>query len=72
MSRPAMKKNMGRKGPVKRKRMPFFGEEVVVVNIGIKPFYEDLKSQNVRISHVDWEPPAGGDEEMVTLLDKIL
>ena len=55
-----------------RKRKSFFGEELVVVNIGIKPFYEDLKKQNVKVAHVYWEPPAGGDEEMVSLLDKIL
>ena len=54
------------------KRESFFGEELVVVNIGIKPFYEDLKKQNVKIVHVDWEPPAGGDEDVISLLDKIL
>ncbi len=53
-------------------RKPFFGKELVVVNIGIRPFYDDLKKQNVRATHVDWEPPAGGDEEIVALLDKIL
>lgn len=54
------------------KRKPFFGKELVVVNIGISPFYDDLKKQNVKAAHVDWEPPAGGDEEIVALLDKIL
>jgi FdrA protein len=53
-------------------KKPFFGKELVVVNIGIKPFYEDLKKLNVKVAHVDWEPPAGGDEEVATLLDKIL
>ena len=62
---------MGRK-TVFAKKKPFFGKELAVVNIGIKPFYEDLKSQNVRIVHVDWEPPAGGDEEMAALLDKVV
>ena len=51
---------------------PFFGKELVVVNIGIRPFYDDLKKQNIKATHVDWEPPAGGDEEIVALLDKIL
>jgi len=50
----------------------FFGEEVVVANIGIKPFFEDLKKQNVKVAHVDWSPPAGGDDEVVSLLDKLL
>jgi hypothetical protein len=53
-------------------RQPFFGKELVVVNIGIRPFYDDLKKQKIKAAHVDWEPPAGGDEEIVALLDKIL
>ncbi len=72
MSGRGMRKHLERKGPPTKKKRPFFGEDLVVVNIGIKPFFEDLKSQNVRIVHVDWEPPAGGDEEMAALLDKVL
>jgi FdrA protein len=53
-------------------KTPYFGKELVVVNIGIRPFYEDLKKLNVKVSHVDWEPPAGGDQEVTALLDKIL
>jgi len=63
---------MVKKADRSKRGRPFFGEELVVVNIGIKPFYEDLKTQKVKVAHVDWEPPAGGDEEMVALLDKIL
>ncbi len=53
-------------------KKPFFGKQLVVVNIGIRPFYEDLKKLKVKVAHVDWEPPAGGDEEVTALLDKIL
>jgi len=59
-------------GSVSDKKKPFFGRELLVVNIGIRPFYEDLKKQNIRAVHVDWEPPAGGDQEIVALLDKLL
>ena len=64
--------NKGNNKDLSSKRKSFFGEGLVVVNIGIKPFYEDLKKQNVKVVHVDWEPPAGGDEEVISLLDKIL
>jgi hypothetical protein len=50
----------------------FFEKEMGVVNVGIKTFYETLKSQGVRVTHVDWRPPAGGDEALTSLLDKIL
>ncbi len=63
-----MKKNPHLSGDKKS----FFGKELVVVNVGIRPFYEDLKKLKVKVAHVDWEPPAGGDEEVAALLDKIL
>jgi FdrA protein len=50
----------------------FFGDPIVVVNVGIRPFYDELKGLDVRVSQVEWEPPAGGDEDLVALLDKIL
>lgn len=46
-------------------------EELKVVNIGISTFADDLRSQNVDVVHVDWKPPAGGDVEMLKLLEKM-
>jgi len=55
-----------------KSNLPFFGQKLIVINVGIKTFYEDLKKHNVKVIHVDWKPPAGGDKEITTLLDKIL
>jgi len=41
------------------------------VNIGISTFADDLHSQDVEVIHVDWKPPAGGDIEMLKLLEKL-
>jgi hypothetical protein len=46
-------------------------EELKVVNIGISTFADDLRSQNVNVIHVDWKPPAGGDIDMLKLLEKL-
>lgn len=46
-------------------------EKLKVVNIGISNFADDLRSQNVEVVHVDWKPPAGGDIEMLKLLEKL-
>jgi FdrA protein len=46
-------------------------EKLKVVNIGIKTFADDLRSQDVEVVHVDWKPPAGGDIEMLKLLAKL-
>ena len=46
-------------------------DELKVVNIGIATFADDLESQGVRVARVDWKPPAGGDLEMLKLLEKL-
>jgi len=51
---------------------PFFGERLVIANIGIRPFYEDMKKQMVTVFQVDWEPPAGGERELIDVLDKLI
>jgi deoxyribodipyrimidine photolyase-like uncharacterized protein len=55
-----------------KRNLSFFGQKLIVINVGIKTFYEDLKKHNVKVIHVDWKPPAGGDKEITALLDKIL
>jgi FdrA protein len=42
-----------------------------VVNIGISTFADDLRSQGVEVVRVEWNPPAGGDIEMLRLLEKL-
>jgi hypothetical protein len=54
-----------------KKKESILTEELKVVNIGISTFADDLRSQNVEVVHVDWKPPAGGDVEMLRLLEKL-
>ena len=41
-------------------------------NIGLLQFSESLEQQEVEVVHIDWIPPAGGDAEMIDLLDGLL
>ncbi|MDH7486642.1 MAG: hypothetical protein QHJ81_10260 [Anaerolineae bacterium] len=45
---------------------------IVAINLGLKMFAESLESQGVEVCQVDWVPPAGGDEELADLLDKLM
>jgi DNA-binding TFAR19-related protein (PDSD5 family) len=45
---------------------------LVVINLGLKKFAESLEEQKIDVVQVDWIPPAGGDEEMINLLDQLL
>ena len=45
---------------------------LVVINLGLRGFAESLEAQEADVVQVDWRPPAGGDDEMIDLLDKLL
>jgi hypothetical protein len=47
-------------------------EPIVVINIGLSQFASSLEQQKVEVVQVDWTPPAGGDKEMIDLLDQLL
>ncbi len=44
----------------------------VAINLGLRGFAESLAAQDVTVLHIDWTPPAGGDREMIDLLDQLL
>ncbi len=48
-----------------------FNKELKVINIGIEMFAIDLEKQNVDVIHVNWRPPAGGDLDILKLLEKL-
>jgi len=48
-----------------------FKQELKVINLGLKSFHNDLKSQGVTAVQVNWKPKAGGKKNMLNLLGKI-
>ncbi len=42
------------------------------VNIGVRDFAESIRMQGGDVVEVIWSPPAGGDPELMELLDQIL
>ena len=54
------------------KRMDLFHDEIKIINIGLRKFADELDQQDIEVVHVDWSPPAGGDQEMIDLLDDLL
>ncbi len=51
--------------------MKLLGEKLKVVNVGVRSFYECVQAQGAEAIHVDWRPPAGGDEKLARLLEKL-
>jgi FdrA protein len=46
-------------------------EPLAAINVGLESFYESLVSQGAKAIHVDWRPPAGGNERLALLLAKM-
>ncbi len=43
-----------------------------VINIGVPDFADSLRVQGAEVVQVNWVPPAGGDPELIALLDQLL
>lgn len=53
-------------------RAPLLGGPLAVVNLGLDVFAENLEQEKVPVVRVDWRPPAGGDERLARILDKLM
>lgn len=58
---------MNEKTPVR----DLFAAPPRVVNVGLEIFAANLASQDARVIHVRWNPPAGGNSQLAGLLDKL-
>jgi len=52
--------------------MDLFQSAIVAINVGVQDFGSAMEQQGVQVVYVDWSPPAGGDQEMIDLLDQLL
>jgi FdrA protein len=41
------------------------------INVGLESFYDSLVTQGVDSVQIDWRPPAGGNEKLMAILDKM-
>ncbi|MFP4378804.1 MAG: DUF1116 domain-containing protein [Spirochaetales bacterium] len=48
-----------------------FESDLSVVNIGLESFADNLRQRGVPAVQVAWKPPAGGDQELARLFDKL-
>lgn len=48
-----------------------FNDPFAAINVGIESFSDSLKSQNAPVVQVDWKPPAGGNEKLMSILERL-
>jgi FdrA protein len=44
---------------------------VAGINVGLESFAENLKAQGTPTVHVEWRPPAGGNEKLMAILERM-
>ena len=47
-------------------------DDLRVINIGLKQFYDSLVDQEINPIHYEWQPPADDEEEMAGIMDLLL
>jgi hypothetical protein len=50
---------------------PLLKDPPRVVNVGLEWFYRSLQSQGAKTVHAVWRPPAGGNQKLAVLLDRL-
>jgi hypothetical protein len=46
-------------------------QPVHVINVGLEGFATELAAHGTPVTHVQWSPPAGGNEKLAALLGKL-
>ena len=46
-------------------------KDLNAINLGLESFAQNLTAQNVPVVHVDWKPPAGGNDVLIRTLSKM-
>ncbi len=54
-----------------RKTNELFSKELKVINVGLDSFADNLRKEDVEVLQMGWKPPAGGDQRLISLLEKL-
>lgn len=46
-------------------------QPLAAINVGLESFAESLIAQDAQVIQVDWRPPAGGDEKLMAILERM-
>ena len=46
-------------------------QPLAAINIGLESFTESLVTQDAPVIQVDWRPPAGGNEKLMAILERM-
>lgn len=59
------------KQPLRSVDLDVLNEPLTAINVGLESFLESLLAQEAQAVHVDWRPPAGGNEKLMSILERM-
>ncbi len=51
--------------------LAMLSDPLSAINVGLESFAESLTLQETPVVHVDWRPPAGGNEQLMSILERM-
>ena len=48
-----------------------FNEPLNIISVGLQSFATELEQQQIKVTHLSWQPPANGDAELADLVSKL-
>lgn len=57
--------------PLKSVDLEALNKPLAAINVGLESFTESLTAQQAQVIHVDWRPPAGGNEKLMSILERM-
>jgi FdrA protein len=51
--------------------LAMLNDPLSAINVGLESFAESLTVQETPVVHVDWRPPAGGNEQLMSILERM-
>ena len=57
--------------PLKRMDPDVLNKPLAAINVGLESFMESLIAQEAQSIHVDWRPAAGGNEKLMSILERM-
>ncbi|NIS79611.1 MAG: acyl-CoA synthetase FdrA [Anaerolineales bacterium] len=57
--------------PLKPVDLDVLHQPLAALNVGLETFNDSLIAQEAQVIHVDWRPPAGGDEKLMSILERM-
>jgi FdrA protein len=58
-------------GPLPPVGLEALHQPLAAINVGLESFTESLKAQEAAVVHVNWRPPAGGNQKLMGILERM-